>query len=136
MITHSVVSGSHALPWGSGRTFRLWRYGVGHSQLLLRSPGEHDQETIAILFEATEFMRLRRTYPDLTLRLAHDDEGAEFEEIRTLPVPLIHVVLASSNSVGFVACSRVTVRSVASSEGDSWHDGTVLFSVTRGSDSG
>lgn len=121
------------LPWRSGRGFRLWRYGVGHSQLLLRSPGDSGRETLSILFEAVEFMRLRRSYADLVLRLAGKREEVEFEEIRSLPIPQLYVVLESRSHTGLVACSRVTVRKLHNLESDSWADGTVLFSLIRGS---
>ena len=118
------------LPWRTGRGFRLWRYGVGHSQLLLRSPGGGGRETVGILFEAVEFMNLRRSYADLVLRLAGEGEERGFEAIESLPIPQLCVVLESPAHIGLVACSRVTVRTVDNPDSDSWDDGTVLFSVT------
>jgi hypothetical protein len=119
------------LPWRTERAFRLWRYGVGHSQLLLRSPGDAGRGTLSIQFEAVEFMKLRRSYTDLVLRLPREDEEVGFEEIKALPVPQLCVVLDSRTHIGLVACSRVTARMIDDPESDSWDDGTVLFSVTR-----
>ncbi|OJF14056.1 hypothetical protein BG844_12050 [Couchioplanes caeruleus subsp. caeruleus] len=119
------------LPWRSGRGFRVWRYGVGHSQLLLRSPGDGERPSFHILFEAVEFMKLRRGYPDLVLRLAADDERAEFAELDSLTVPQLHVVLASPERTGFVACSRVTVRRIADPSTDSPDAGEVVLSMSR-----
>lgn len=136
MIIHSEISGEGILPWRSGRVFRLWRYGIGHSQLLLRSPGNGENETLSILFEAVEFMRLRRSYADLVLRLAGEEEGDWFEAIKSTQMPVLRVVLAGRADTGLVACSRVTVRTVSKVEDDSWTDGATIFSVIRQSSSG
>lgn len=137
MQTHleASVSGP-SLPWRTERGFRLWRYGVGHSQLLLRSPGDGGHETLSIQFEAVELIKVRRSYTDLVLRLAREDEEVGFEEIKSLPIPQLYVVLDSQTHIGLVACSRVTVRKTADPESDSWDEGTVLFSVTRRSQLG
>jgi len=132
MTTDSRHAGEPALPWRSGRTFRLWRYGVGHSQLLLRSPGDGGRDTLAVLFEAVEFMRLRRSYADLVLRLATEDEEFGFEETTPVPIPRLRLALESPQGTGLVVCSRVTARKVANPEDDGWADGTVLFWLVAG----
>lgn len=121
------------LPWRTERRFRLWRYGVGHSQLMLRSPGDGGDETLSIQFEAVEFMKLRRSYADLVLRLPREDEKVGFVEIKSLPIPQLCLVLESRTHIGFVACSRVTARMIDDPEDDSWDGGITLFSVTAGS---
>jgi hypothetical protein len=125
------VSGAADLPWRSGRDFRLWRYGVGHSQLLLRSPGEGVREALTIKFEAVEFMKLRRGYTDLVLRLPLAGEEAEFEQVASLPIPQLYIVLESRTHVGFVSCARLIVRKVGDQENDSGDRGELLLLVTR-----
>lgn len=128
LSTHSADS-DEILPWRSGRTFRLWRYGVGHSQLLLRSPGQDDQATLSLLFEGTEFVRVWRSFSDLELRLARKDETAALEDEVRVPIPLLRLMLVSPGRVGMIACSRVTARETDSVEDDSWDGGTVIFSL-------
>ncbi|WP_144119528.1 hypothetical protein [Catellatospora sichuanensis] len=117
------------LPWESGRTFRVWGYGIGHSHLLLRSVGLSGQQTINVLFEAVELMKLRRTYPDLVIRRATDEEEPVFSELAELPVRLLHLALSSTSTTGFVACSRVVASVSDDPEDLSLAAGDLLFSV-------
>ncbi|MEU4423780.1 hypothetical protein AB0F81_24380 [Actinoplanes sp. NPDC024001] len=126
MTTHSQRNDDLVLPWRSGRYFKVWRYGIGHSQLLLRSRAE---DGISILCEAVELMRLRRSYPDLVLRYAGDGEPG-FEELAELPIPQLRLVLESPGRVGLISCSRVTIRRTEDPDDDSWHGGTVLYFST------
>lgn len=125
------VSGDVGLPWRTGRDFLLWRYGVGHSQLLLRSPDEGAREALTIKFEAVEFMKLRRGYADLVLRLPLAGEEAEFEEVASLPIPQLYIVLEGRTHIGFVSCARFIVRKVDDQGNDSGDCGELLFSVNR-----
>jgi hypothetical protein len=116
------------LPWRSGRSFQPLRYGAGHSQLLLRSPGR--TEALTILFETVDFVKLRmRYYEDLILR--RGEEGW-FAEAGPSLSPQLHIVLEGRSHTGLVSCSRVTVRTLESSDLTSMYEGAVLFSV-RGS---
>lgn len=128
LTTPSIASGP-GLPWHSGRTFRVWRYGIGHSQLLLRAPGGDGQPTLGLLCEGVEFMKLRRDYPQLTLRLAEAAEEAGFPDVGAVPVRLLHLVLQTPGGAGLVACSRVTVRQSFSAGDDTWAAGEVLLAV-------
>ena len=116
-----------SLPWRSGRTFRVWRYTVGHSQLLLRSLGDGAQAPINVLFESVEFMRLRRSYPQLVLRLAEPEEIECFDQLPDMR--LIRLAILSPDSIGLVACSRVTIREAVSLEDDSGNLGRVILSL-------
>jgi hypothetical protein len=63
--------------------FRVWRYGVGHSQLPLHArPGEADLEHLSVLFEDVRAVKLRSSYRPLILRPADDPTHTE---ILTLP---------------------------------------------------
>jgi hypothetical protein len=115
------------LPWETGRTFRPWRYGVGHSQLLLRSEAEGSDDAINVLFEAVEFMRLRRSYPEAVFRLATTAEAVDFGQLP--PVRLLLVMISSPGDTGLVACSRMTVRATRSPD-DSVDAGNLLLHVT------
>ncbi|NYF57245.1 hypothetical protein HDA35_003076 [Micromonospora purpureochromogenes] len=74
-----------------------------------------------------EFLKLRRSYPGLTVRLATESDVRHFEGIESLPIRLLRVVLDSPDRTGFVACSRVVVRQVDDLDDDSWSAGEVLI---------
>ena len=58
-----------AIPFTSERTFQLWRYNVGHSRLLLRSPPTPAEPTlIDIVFKPVSFMKVRDVMHQLTVR--------------------------------------------------------------------
>lgn len=120
-----------ALPWETRRLFQVWRYGVGHSQLVLRSVADGENMAINVLFEAVEFMRLRRSYPDALLRLATPEEHVLFGELP--PRRLLRFVIASPAGVGLVACSRVTVRETELPDDDMGYDGSVLMHMIANS---
>lgn len=57
------------------RSFQVWRYGVGHSQLLLRSPAcGNEADAVHVLFEGVRAVKLRTSYRPLTLRRAAGEE--------------------------------------------------------------
>lgn len=96
----------------SPRTFRLWRYGVGHSQLLLRAtPEGADTTRLDLRFEGVTAIQLGTRYVAPELRLA--DRG-ERDALRKLAQPGLtgprHVAIAieSETGSGLVLCGRVS----------------------------
>jgi hypothetical protein len=57
----------------SGRHFQIWRYEVGHAQLLLRSvKGDHDASRIDVLFKAVEAIDLPTRFDGLQIMRERD----------------------------------------------------------------
>lgn len=108
-VTPLSANETLGLPWASRRTFRIWRYGVGHSQLLIRSPGNDSERTLDLIFEGVEFLRLRRSYDGLTLSFAGEDSSEEFVDAGLPSIRLLRLLVSSSSGTGLVACSRLTV---------------------------
>jgi hypothetical protein len=106
---------SSAVMFRSDRTFRVWRYGVGHSQLLLRAvPDSVDTVCLDLRFEGVSAMQLVQQYKSIELRAASSTEAEEilgFSGItpsrRELYLP---VVLRSGSGSGFVLCRSVTAE--------------------------
>ncbi|MEV6598505.1 hypothetical protein AB0M36_16755 [Actinoplanes sp. NPDC051346] len=100
-----------ALPWTSPGDFRVWRYGVGHSQLLLSSRSGADSTShIDLLFEAVQYMQLHRSYRGIHLA---DDPTALTDVAIHNPLGLAYLAVAISDATrtGLVVCSRVTITS-------------------------
>lgn len=99
----------------SDRTFRVWRYGVGHSQLLLRAvPDSVDTACLDLLFEGVSAMQLVQQYKSIELCSASKTEAEEILAFsgtspsgRELRLP---VVLRSRSGSGFVLCRSVTAE--------------------------
>lgn len=99
------------------RRFQPWRYGVGHSQLLLHSPaGNAHEEHVNALFEGVVAVKLRRSYRPLILQVADRATRAEIlafaqiperhqEGILCLTLPTQEPDIGS----GFIACARATI---------------------------
>lgn len=115
MPTPSNNGASSVVMFKSDRTFRVWRYGVGHSQLLLRAvPDSVDTACLDLRFEGVSAMQLVQHYKSIELRSA---SMAEAEEIlgfsgispsgREIHLP---VVLRSRSGSGFVLCRCVTAE--------------------------
>ncbi|WP_329300212.1 hypothetical protein OG410_18605 [Streptomyces sp. NBC_00659] len=106
---------SSAVMFKSDRTFRVWRYGIGHSQLLLRAvPDSVDTVCLDLLFEDVSAMQLVQHYKSIELCFASKTETEEilgFSGItpssRELHLP---VVLRSRSGSGFVLCRNVTAE--------------------------
>jgi hypothetical protein len=62
----------------SDRRFRPWRYGVSHTEFLLRSwtPRSGPDKTIDIQFIGTRRMLIRDGYRGLVIRLASEEHAA------------------------------------------------------------
>ncbi|MEJ8656949.1 MULTISPECIES: hypothetical protein [Streptomyces] len=99
--------------FSSERTFKVWRYGVGHSQLLLRAAPEPSQpQRLDLHFEGVEAMQLITRYEALEL---HTFDEAESERIfeasgvpsRWRPHRLV-LGLRSRSGAGYVQCAKVS----------------------------
>jgi hypothetical protein len=100
------------------RHFRVWRYGIGHSQLLLHSrAGAADADYVNVLFEDVRAVKLRSSYRPLILQPAEEAMREQLIGFAGIP-PLFHdrmlyVVLSDHKTEpGFVVCARVTVLTV------------------------
>lgn len=112
-LSEAQDSGKNVL-WSSPLTFQLWLYGIGHSQLLIRSlSGQgQDAEPIGIRFEAVERMNIGRTFRGLSLQSADDallEEIAATGYLLPRPNPLLALALRSEDAVSWVVCSKVAV---------------------------
>ncbi|MER5866162.1 hypothetical protein [Kitasatospora sp. NPDC002040] len=100
--------------FATGRRFRIWRYGVGHMTLLLRSAAwQEGQETIDIWFDGVRAVDLLESFGPLTIRAAGPDER---ERLLARAAGLIHdpvnrpplcLVLSSDQHDGSVVCAHV-----------------------------
>ncbi|MEW2551501.1 hypothetical protein AB0957_07080 [Streptomyces zhihengii] len=100
--------------WSSPLRFSLWMYGIGHSQLLLRTQSGQgiDDEPLGLRFEAVERMNLGRSFEGLSLETADETVLAEIAATGVLkprPNPLLALVLRGGDSLGWVVCSKVAV---------------------------
>lgn len=99
------------------RRFRVWRYGVGHSQLLLRSPIDGDgSDAVHVLFEGVRAVKLRTSYHPLALRRAAGEERERmlaFAEVPERHHSRMLCVTLPSEDEGFIVCGRATVLAVA-----------------------
>ena len=95
------------LTWSSDSNFRLWRYGVGHSQLSIRSFGGETGEMIEILFEGVERVDLNRQYHGLQVSIGYASHGVPQH---------LEVLISGSSGTGSVTCSRATIRRLRESD--------------------
>ncbi|MBE1574925.1 hypothetical protein ACFORH_39785 [Amycolatopsis roodepoortensis] len=89
----------------TSRTFQLWRYGVGHSELFLRSGFRPENEPVELYFEGVRSMRFDDlTFPELTVWRDEDvtveSDTARFHRLR--------IELRSPKHTGAVVASRLT----------------------------
>ncbi|WP_158070516.1 hypothetical protein, partial [Streptomyces luteocolor] len=96
----------------SSRTFRMWRYGVGHSQLLLRATPDADHETCLDLhFEGVAAVRVGTRYVAPEVRPGDDSERAVLMELAAESGAgdrHMAVVLRSAAGSGLVLCRKVS----------------------------
>ncbi|MFD6877242.1 MULTISPECIES: hypothetical protein [unclassified Streptomyces] len=100
------------IDWISDRSFRVWRYGVGHSQLLLASPETDTAPGLGVHFEAVEYMRLIRSFKNLRITTADEHQIREVESSGALTLtrrPLLVLALHHDHGVGLVACRRIRI---------------------------
>jgi hypothetical protein len=93
------------LPWSSDRNFEVWSYGVGHSQLILRTlHGEEDM--LHILFSGVDRMEIDRSYRGGLTISAVDKHGPYPEALR---FPRFLVELATPDHKGFVVAAGIRI---------------------------
>jgi hypothetical protein len=94
----------------SSRTFRMWRYGVGHSQLLLRAtPGGAEPRCFDLHFEGVAAVQLGIRYVAPEVLLATERERAELEALAQSGAGVRHIALAlrTEAGTGLVLCRGV-----------------------------
>jgi hypothetical protein len=98
------------------RRFIPWQFGIGHSQLLLRGPGNAgDAEHLSVLFEGVRAVKLRASYHPLQLRQAEPISRERILDFAEVPFQHRRAHLCLTLPVedsGFVVCARATVLSV------------------------
>jgi hypothetical protein len=104
--------------------FRVWRYGVGHSQLLLHArAGASDPEHVDVVFEGVRAVKLRSSYQPLILQPA--DETTRAQILTFADVPARHrtrmlclTLPTPDDEPGFVVCARATVVALAKADNE------------------
>ncbi|MEV5977087.1 hypothetical protein [Streptomyces sp. NPDC052114] len=96
----------------SSRIFRMWRYGVGHSQLLLRATPDADDETCLDLhFEGVAAVQIGTRYVAPEVRLGNDRERAALMDLAAESGASdrhIAIALHSTAGTGLVLCRKVS----------------------------
>ncbi len=113
MPIHTNNGPSSEILFSSERAFTVWRYGVGHSQLLLRAaPDSTDTRCLDLLFEDVRAMQLVTRYESIELRTANDDTTQQILDFSELASPWrerhLVVALRSTSGSGFVLCGRIS----------------------------
>ncbi|MFI7219224.1 hypothetical protein [Micromonospora maritima] len=122
------------------RRFRPWRYGVGHSQLLLHAHADsnHD-EHINVFFDDVRAVKLRSSYHPLILQPANQDTRASSLAFAQVPprhqARFLCLTLPTADAgPGFIVCARATVLATnASGSGDAytWNEHSRLLYVLK-----
>lgn len=91
----------------------MWRYGVGHSQLLLRAvPDEVQNDCLDLLFEGVSAMKLATRFESIKISIAGIHEAMEIRGLAGLPDALAERSLAlslrSRKNTGLLVCNRAT----------------------------
>jgi hypothetical protein len=99
------------------RRFRVWSYGVGHSQLLLHARADAAHlEYLNVLFEDVRAVKLPSSYQPLILALARSPVRSDILAFAHMPVRHRHrylsLTLSAEPEDGFVLCARATVLAV------------------------
>lgn len=113
LIIHPGDAASSEGLFRSERAFRVWRYGVGHSQLLLRAvPDGTDSACLDLLFEDVKAMQLVTHYESIEIRPAGEGEAQQILDFSGLASTwrgrYLAVFLRSRSGSGFVLCGRIT----------------------------
>lgn len=105
----------------TSRTFQLWRYGAGHSQLILRSGFRPEGEPVELLFEGVRSVRFDSLYfPELTV-WRDEDEVMENDRARFYN---LRIELRSPKHTGVITADRMTYID------GTYPDGTIKWWVT------
>lgn len=88
----------------------MWRYGVGHSQLLLRAAPDSDESTCLDLhFEGVAAVQLGTRYASPELRPGTGDERALLLRLAQVDAaPHMALALDTTAGIGLVLCRRVS----------------------------
>ncbi|WP_285550883.1 hypothetical protein [Actinoplanes regularis] len=94
-------------------TFRLWSYGVGHSQLVLHARvADGDQDAVSVHFEGVRAVKLRASYPGLVIQPADPPTRTRLLDYAGVPDFLRQTELCltlPTEEDGFVVCGRARV---------------------------
>ncbi|MER7818565.1 hypothetical protein [Streptomyces sp. NPDC096153] len=98
--------------FSSERTFKVWRYGVGHSQLLLRAaPDAAQMVRLDLLFEGVDAMHLVTRYESLEVHAFDEEESGRIPERSGVPArwrsDRLVLGLRSRSGTGYVQCQKV-----------------------------
>ncbi|WP_410576469.1 hypothetical protein [Amycolatopsis sp. lyj-108] len=105
----------------TSRTFQLWRYGAGHSQLILRSGFRPETEPVELHFEGVRSVRFDSlTFPELTV-WRDEDEVVENDRARFYN---LRIELRSPKHTGVITAGRMTCID------GTYPDGTIKWWVT------
>ncbi|AIG80854.1 Hypothetical protein AJAP_40385 [Amycolatopsis japonica] len=105
----------------TSRTFQLWRYGAGHSQLILRSGFRPQADPVELLFEGVRSVRFENLhFPELTV-WRDEDEVIETEKYRMYN---LRIELRSPKHTGVITAGRMTYID------GTYTDGTIKWWVT------
>jgi hypothetical protein len=88
----------------SSRTFYLWKYGVGHSLLLLRSIRSQADDPVELLFEGVRSIHLDQLqFPNLEVYRSEDEllRGNKYVH------PFLRIELRTPGHTGHVVCGRL-----------------------------
>jgi hypothetical protein len=125
------------------RRFRVWGYGVGHSQLLLHASADAgDSEHLNVVFEDVRAVKLRRSYQPLILMAARDPVRNDILAFADVPERhqrrYLSLTLSTRPDAGFVLCARATVLAVERTDDQtpvrSWPDGARVIHTLRPDD--
>ncbi|MFJ6948894.1 hypothetical protein ACISU4_30360 [Streptomyces wuyuanensis] len=112
-VLPGAAGGDVSVLFASERTFRVWRYGVGHSQLLLRAaPDAAHPVRMDLLFEGVDAMQLVTRYETLEVHTFDDEESGRILERSGVPSrwrsERLVLGLRSRSGTGYVQCRKVS----------------------------
>jgi hypothetical protein len=122
------------------RRFRVWRYGVSHSQLLLHAHADSSHlEHLNVLFEDVRAVKLRSSYQPLILAPAGNPARNDILAFADMPerhrLRYLSLTLSTEPEAGFVLCARATVLAVDKTNDQSpahpWPDGARVLHILR-----
>lgn len=125
------------------RRFRVWRYGVSHSQLLLHAHADTTHfEHLNVLFEDVRAVKLRPSYQPLILAPADNPVRNDILAFADMPerhrLRYLSLTLSTEPEAGFVLCARATVLAVDKTDDQypisSWPDGARVLHTLRRDD--
>ncbi|GAA3794225.1 hypothetical protein ACFS5L_37515 [Streptomyces phyllanthi] len=132
--------GDSAVLFRSELTFRVWRYGVGHSQLLIRTPpGAADDTRVEILFEDVDALQLVTRYEGIEIYSPCEEESQRIFEASGAPGKWrphrVIVGLRSASGTGYVQCGKASAVRCSGPAGPAGPEGDdetreVLWSTT------